>query len=50
MAIQPSDLGEQFVKSGKRLITQRSSDDLLDRANTTATSAEAEFTEKLVKS
>ena len=32
MAIQPSDLGEAFVKSGKRLITQRSADELLGRA------------------
>ncbi|WP_114993703.1 hypothetical protein [Synechococcus sp. UW179A] len=34
MAIQPSDLGEEFIKSGKRLITQRSSDELLGRAIT----------------
>ena len=33
MAIQPSDLGEAFVKSGRRLITQRSADELLGRAN-----------------
>ena len=33
MAIQPSDLGEAFVKSGRRLITQRSADDLLGRAS-----------------
>ena len=32
MAVQPSDLGEAFVKSGRRLITQRSADELLDRA------------------
>ena len=32
MAIQPSDLGEEFVRSGKRLITQRSADELLVRA------------------
>lgn len=32
MAIQPSDLGEAFIKSGKRLITQRSADELLERA------------------
>ena len=33
MAIQPSDLGEAFVKSGRRLITQRSADELLGRAS-----------------
>ena len=33
MAIQPSDLGEAFVKSGKRLITQQSADELLGRAD-----------------
>jgi len=32
MAIQPSDLGDAFVKSGKRLITQLSADELLGRA------------------
>lgn len=34
MAIQPSDLGEEFIRSGKRLITQRSADELLGRATT----------------
>ncbi len=34
MAIQPSDLGEEFIRSGKRLITQRSADQLLVRAGT----------------
>lgn len=34
MAIQPSDLGEDFVRAGKRLITQRSADELLLRVNT----------------
>ncbi|QNI54028.1 hypothetical protein SynBIOSE41_01513 [Synechococcus sp. BIOS-E4-1] len=32
MAIHPSDLGEQFIRSGKRLITQQSADELLERA------------------
>ena len=32
MAIQPSDLGEASIKSGKRLITQPSADELLGRA------------------
>lgn len=31
MAIHPSDLGGDFVRSGKRLITQPSSDVLLRR-------------------
>ena len=32
MAIQPSDLGKDFISSGMRLITQPSSDELLVRA------------------
>ena len=32
MAIQPSDLGKDFISSGMRLITQPSSDELLIRA------------------
>jgi len=33
MGINPTDLSEDFVKSGKRLITQVSSDALLKKAN-----------------
>ena len=36
MAIQPSDLSEDFVRSGKRLITQPSSDRLLNRVKANA--------------
>lgn len=32
MGIQPTDLGQDFVKQGMRLITQPSSDALLDKA------------------
>jgi len=31
MAIHPSDLGDGFVRSGRRLITQPSSDALLNK-------------------
>ncbi len=48
MAIQPSDLGEDFVRSGKRLITQRSADELLLRVNTfTKTPAMSEKREEV---
>ena len=43
MAIQPSDLGEAFVKSGRRLITQRSADQLLGRANIKQTTPKIMF-------
>jgi hypothetical protein len=46
MAIQPSDLGEQFVRSGKRLITQRSADALLNRVTTAVTTMKAEMTQE----
>ena len=36
MAIQPSDLSEDFVRSGKRLITQPSADRLLNRVKANA--------------
>ena len=32
MGIKPTDLGDEFIKSGKRLITQPSSDQLLKKA------------------
>jgi hypothetical protein len=49
MAIQPSDLGEQFIRSGKRLITQRSADALLNRVTNAATTMKAEMTQESVK-
>ena len=33
MAIKPTDLGKDFVKSGMRLITQPSADPLLKKAH-----------------
>lgn len=33
MGIKPTDLGNDFVKSGMRLITQQSSDRLLKKAS-----------------
>ena len=36
MAIQPSDLSDDFVRSGKRLITQPSADRLLNRVKANA--------------
>ena len=32
MANSPTDLGEEFVNSGRRLITQQSSDELMEKA------------------
>jgi len=43
MAIQPSDLGEEFIRAGKRLITQRSADELLGRAKTAPINAKVEI-------
>ena len=42
MAIQPSDLGEQFVRSGKRLITRISADALLSRCRETTSGSQKE--------
>ena len=45
MATSPTDLGQDFVKSGYRLITQPSSDALLDKAREMKRMAEASIKE-----
>lgn len=47
MATSPTDLSQDFVKSGNRLITQPSSDALLDKARAMKQRAETSIKETL---
>lgn len=47
MAISPTDLSQDFIKSGNRLITQVSSDALLKKSETMRTQAKASIKDAL---
>lgn len=47
MGISPTDLGQDFIKSGQRLITQVSSDALLKKSETMRAQAKASVKDAL---
>ena len=49
MGVNPTDLGKDFIQSGKRLVTQLSSDSLLKKSHERTEKEQEEFEQKLHK-